>query len=545
MVDAETKDASPPDKGDTGDASFAMRHKRLLLAGGGGVACALVAPPTDIYPSMFVSLALLGWAIRDAPTFWRGFGLGLTWGTVAHIVGMRFVPSVIQMFTDLGTALALLAHVLLSLAQSIHWAIGMGVATVLRRRLKAPLELALGSGVLIALSIPSVFVWSPAGLLGPWPIILQWAEYVGERGVSVLFAIIAALVLRSAFAVRERGLTRATLAPALAALALSVVMTLSGWARMQTLSDAGSDPSARVALVYGGINPKFRWVPKNWPAILSTLRNQTAVAETAGVDLTIWPEAAYPFPIPHEARQAPTRKRRILGGAVKGPILFGYISRDRPRRADDGVLERNSFNSATVMTPDGKMQPSYDKMELLWFGETVPLGAHLPWLRRLFQRSGGLIPGRELRNLTLARQGKEEVNMGMFNCYEDTLPSYGREVMRSHMPNLLVNVTNDAWFVGTEEPELHLRLSVLRSIELRRDLVRAVNLGVPAWIDAAGVIRGRADDEGPGFLLAQPTLRDAPATPYTRYGDWPAAVLLMLGMGFSWQRAKRSSRSAE
>jgi apolipoprotein N-acyltransferase len=118
--------------------------------------------------------------------------------------------------------------------------------------------------------------------------------------------------------------------------------------------------------------------------------------------------------------------------------------------------------------------------------------------------------------------------MGLFNCYEDTIPQLGRRIMRELEPNLLVNVTNDAWFVGTSEPEMHIRLSAMRAIELRRDLVRAVNLGVAGWIDAAGTVRASSAATEPGYLIVTPALRDDPPTLYARFGDAPLAIVLML-----------------
>jgi apolipoprotein N-acyltransferase len=160
----------------------------------------------------------------------------------------------------------------------------------------------------------------------------------------------------------------------------------------------------------------------------------------------------------------------------------------------------------------------------------------------MFQRSGGLVPGKELRALELGRAGKSKLTMGVFNCYEDTLPGLGRRIAGELGPNLLVNVTNDAWFVGTQEPELHLRLSVLRSIELRRALVRAVNLGVPAWIDAAGRVISRNDDPGPGFLLVEPQLYQGSPTVYARFGDWPTALALALAAALAaWRERRRDA----
>ncbi|HZO12369.1 MAG TPA: apolipoprotein N-acyltransferase [Polyangiaceae bacterium] len=525
--------------------TFVVRHRSALLAAGGGAVSALATPPTDLYPCMIVGLAMLAFAMRDSPRFRHGFLIGWLWGAVGQLVGMRFVPSVITLFTDLGVAAALLAHLLLSAAQSLHWALGIGAAVALRRRVGAPLELAFAAGMLIAVSLPSIFVWTPAGLLSPWPVLVQSAELIGERGTSVLFAVIAALCVRGIDDVRRHGATRRVTRSGLLAFggaaALLVAMLAHGaWAMSRF--HAG-EHEARIALIHGAVDPRARWEGKNWSKILSELRRQTAFAEAGGVELSVWPEAAYPYALPHGAKVAPRGQRGLLGGTVQGPILFGLIMTERPERLPDGAWHRDSYNSASIVMPDGTLQPSYDKMELLWFGETVPLGEQIPWLKRTFQRSGGLIRGTELRGLTVERDGKEPLRMAVLNCYEDTLPTLGRRMLRELQPNLLVNVTNDAWFIGTAEPELHARLGAMRSIELRRDLVRAVNLGVSGWIDAAGRVQARSASGEPDWMLVTPTLRNDPPTIYARAGDIPMWTALLLGVGAcAWNR-RRSGRA--
>jgi apolipoprotein N-acyltransferase len=76
-------------------------------------------------------------------------------------------------------------------------------------------------------------------------------------------------------------------------------------------------------------------------------------------------------------------------------------------------------------------------------------------------------------------------------CYEDILPGFGRKVAALH-PHLLVNITNDAWFGDTAEPWEHLALSVFRAVESRTDLVRSVNTGVSAFVDANGRVMARS-----------------------------------------------------
>src|SRR5690606_24285248 len=107
------------------------------------------------------------------------------------------------------------------------------------------------------------------------------------------------------------------------------------------------------------------------------------------------------------------------------------------------------------------------------------------FVRRAFAKGLGLEPGTES---VLFEAG--EVRAAVLNCYEDTLPDASREAIEIR-PNLLVNITNDAWFAGSQEGELHLRLATLRSVETRRDLVRAVNRGPTTWVSASGKILAR------------------------------------------------------
>jgi apolipoprotein N-acyltransferase len=120
------------------------------------------------------------------------------------------------------------------------------------------------------------------------------------------------------------------------------------------------------------------------------------------------------------------------------------------------------------------------------------------------------------------------IRAGTLNCYEDTLPGAVRR-LSAIGANLLVNVTNDAWFDGTAEPELHLLAAIPRAIEGRRDLVRATNTGVTAHVDAAGRVVARAPRDVATLLRVEPALLDGPPTPYQRFGDatWLIPLLLL------------------
>jgi apolipoprotein N-acyltransferase len=280
----------------------------------------------------------------------------------------------------------------------------MALAVVLARRLRAPLAVAYPAGMMVTLAIPTIFLWSPAGLLTPWPVLVQSAELVGERGTSALFALFAALVwggIRDARAHRGRALAHAIGAVALAAIVL-VQGVLAMRREREEEAALGSERRPPIALVQAAVDPKFRWVPGNAPIILERLKEQTRLAEAERVALSIWPEAAYPHVLPHGAQRMPRGERSPLGDGVRGPLLIGLLTADPAEPGPDGVLVRNLYNSATIVQPDGRLAAPHDKMHLLWYGETLPLAEYIPPLRRAFQRSGGLAPGAELRALEIA-----------------------------------------------------------------------------------------------------------------------------------------------
>ncbi|MCL4753063.1 MAG: apolipoprotein N-acyltransferase [Myxococcales bacterium] len=496
----------------------------------GGVVFALSAPPTDFYPAVSIGLGLLFVSTQAVVRVRAVVLMAMIWATSAGLVGMRFVPSVIVRFTDLGFALGLLALFLLSVIQSGTWAIGLAIARVVERRTGLDSRAGFGLGTLIALSMVFVIAWTPAGLVSPWPVFVQLAELIGEKGVSFLIAVSAALFASPLVPYVARAAPedrRPWLGPALGALLLAL-MAGHGALRMRQVRAAHAAlPTMKLGVVQAAVEARLRWQPGAREQILARLRRLSVDSERGGAELTIWPEAAYPFVLDHAAGRMQRGRRAIVGGGVRGPVLFGLIT-----TAPGGDA---GHNATTVVSPEGLVQVPQAKMELLWFGETVPFGEHLPFLRKLFSRAGGLIPGKDV---SLLSSGPARI--GVLNCYEDTLPAVSRKIAKVG-PNLLVNVTNDAWFGPTAEPELHLRLSALRAVETRLDLVRAVNLGVPAWIDASGAVRVRGAAEAESVMHVTPALSEAGPTVYVRFGDTPLWIALGLAMAEAYRRRRVSA----
>jgi apolipoprotein N-acyltransferase len=131
------------------------------------------------------------------------------------------------------------------------------------------------------------------------------------------------------------------------------------------------------------------------------------------------------------------------------------------RRPDGGA---DAFNTALLTSASGDVLGSYDKIELLLFGERIPLVNTFPEIRRWFPRSSTFTSGESLEPLRLGA-----LTFLPTVCYEDILPALVRRLWRSGGPtSVLINLTNDSWFGDSHEPMIHLALASFRAIETRR-----------------------------------------------------------------------------
>ena len=209
--------------------------RTLAPAAAGGLVGSLATPPFDVLPAIVAGLAILAWTVARAPTLRSAAARGLTWGAVGQLVGLHFVVPVVDRFTDLGPVFGVAALVLLAAAQGLAWGAGAGVAHLLARRAGVPSPLAFGAGVLAACSL-RMFAWTPAGLLSPRPELVQLAEFVGERGVSAVVGVVAALCAGGLWAVASRR-GGAAAAQLLGALLLVVAVDRAGAARIADVAE--------------------------------------------------------------------------------------------------------------------------------------------------------------------------------------------------------------------------------------------------------------------------------------------------------------------
>jgi apolipoprotein N-acyltransferase len=318
-------------------------------------------------------------------------------------------------------------------------------------------------------------------------------------------------------------------------------MMVHGTLRMRAVERArDAAPSIRVGLVQPGIEATTRWDPEAAPVIVAKLASLTRNAEARGAQVTVWSESAYPYELARGTRTVVDGELGPFTGGVHGPLIVGAITIDGEHERFNAALAMRADRDGTSTAQPGRgphqtVTGEYDKLHLLWFGEEVPFATVWPWLRRTFARGIGLLPGDHPVLLDTGR-----LKAAPLICVEDALPAASREAASVH-PNVLVDMSNDAWFSGSSESAGHLRASIPRAIETRRDLVRAVNGGSTAFIDAAGRLRAVLPDDLAGSLVVQVALLDGPPTFYALWGDAPTALALA-ALAFALRATKRNER---
>jgi apolipoprotein N-acyltransferase len=274
------------------------------------------------------------------------------------------------------------------------------------------------------------------------------------------------------------------------------------------------------------IEQPFKFDPDHAAATLEIYMALTKRAAPSEPDLVVWPETSTPTPLARD--EALASLLRGLATTVRAPLVVGSIDVEGPAPL---VLR----NSAFLLTERG-IVGRYDKMQLVPFGEYVPLSGLIGFVRGWAQFISELEPGTQ----TVVFPGPP-APFGVVICYEGIFP----ELVRGFAKNgarLIVNITNDAWFGRTSGPLQHLAMYAFRAVEHRTSVVRAANTGVSAFIAPTGQMLQRIPLYERDIATTAVPLRVA-TTLYTRVGDWLAYLGLLgtagalLARGLSGARA--------
>jgi apolipoprotein N-acyltransferase len=276
---------------------------------------------------------------------------------------------------------------------------------------------------------------------------------------------------------------------------------------------AGS-PEKRIAIVQGNIDQTLKWDSAHQRSTVHKYLDLSLTQRVEKPDLIVWPETAMPFYLFHHLPLTEMVTRGIQEAGTDFIVSSPFFVQRENRI--------QYFNRAFLILPDGTVPDTYDKAHLVPFGEYVPLKKWLPFLGKMVEQVGDFSAGKVGETIKW-----REHRIGMLICYELIFPYLSRAAVRNGA-DVLINLTNDAWYGYSSAPYQHFSMAVFRAIENRRSLVRSANTGISGFIDPVG----RVLTETPIFKEASltmgvPLLRVS--TLYTRWGDiFPRGCLVVL-----------------
>jgi len=486
-----------------------------------GFLLVLSFPSPGLDPLSWVALVPLLAAIRNADPR-RAWLLGWESGAVFNLGLLYWVVVAVHVYGRVPMAVSLIPLGMLVAYLACFWGVFAWGARLVERRTSIPLGLAIPV-LWVAVEYVRSFLFSGF----PWESLgysqyrrlslIQVSEWTGVYGVSFLVAGANAVCWEGIRCLRREIARKTFFLEAVILLFIAGAFGGYGAIRLDQLGrDQDREGEIRVALIQGSINQDQKWMPEYQDATLEIYFRLSREAAAQGAEFIVWPETATPFYFERSLRYRPRIEAFVAETGV--PLLFGSPGIDFPQRPGEDAVKH--YNSAFLLTAEGKLSGRYDKVHLVPFSEYYPLGGFLRFLERHIQGMGNFSPGSEVKNLRW-----EDREIGVLICYEAIFPDLVRRFAAGDA-DFLVNITNDAWFGRTSAPFQHHSMVVFRAIENRIPIARAANTGVSSFITVTGAIEKRTPifqrELLLGRLMVHP-LREH--TFYTRHGDLFAQVL--------------------
>jgi apolipoprotein N-acyltransferase len=514
--------------------------RRRLAAFTAGAASVLALAPFFISPVLWITLPalvlLLDGALADgkarAQQRWirwpemSAAAVGWWWGFGYFLAGLFWIGEAFLVEAGRFAVLMPFAVLLLPAGLAIFYAAAAAIAARFWHtgayRVLA-LALSLAAAEWLRGHVLSGFPWNIIGYALTYPLpLMQSASVFGIYGLTIIAIIVFTLPLVLWLDVGSARAKR--LAAAVAAVPL--LMGLFGQIR---LSAGTSDlvPGVKIRIVQPSIPQREKWIRGNQANIFRQhleLSKRDASGKDdglAGITHVIWAEAAMPF-MPLDSPEA---LKEIAATFPEGTLLITGALRAEPTPTDSPHMYR-FFNSLLVFGKGAILVTLYDKIDLVPFGEFLPLRSILErvGLRQFTHALGSFEAGASPRPL-IDIPGMPTVVPLI--CYEAIFP--GVVARNGKIPGVMVNVTNDGWFGNTTGPRQHIHQARVRAVEEGLPLVRAGNNGISGVFDAYGrTVAGLGLNARGSIDSPLPVALSMPL--YARFGDWIFFTLWLLGI---------------
>jgi apolipoprotein N-acyltransferase len=514
--------------------------RRTLTAFLAGAFAVLAQAPYDFIAVCFISFPVLVWLLDGAtashrPGFFRkilpAFSIGWWFGFGYFLAGLWWIGGAVLIEAeDFAWALPFAV-----LGVPLMMAFFYGFATALARLLWTDgigrifaLAFAFGIAEWLRTFVLTGFPWNAIGYAAmPIPLLMQSVSVVSMTAMNALAVFVFAMP--ALLAARKHLRTGMVLAVLLIATHVGY-----GYWRL-SVEIAPAEKTLALRIVQPSIDLNEKWDGAVRDRIFRTMlefSSQPAEADAPKPQLILWPETAVPFLFTDRPDALVALGELLQDGQM---LITGTIREEGGRGANAAA---RYYNSVVAINDKGEIVDAVDKVHLVPFGEYLPLS---DWLARigLTQIVAGpmdLSAGSERHALMLPGG----IGALPFICYEIIFPALVAKDAASS--DLLLNVTNDAWFGDTPGPYQHFRQAQIRAVETGKPLVRAANNGISGIVDERGRIIDALAINARGVIDAEVPIRPANVTEYHQQRLIGVVILLVFCLVSTFTFIRRKFR---
>lgn len=375
------------------------------------------------------------------------------------------------------------------------------------------------SGLAFAPLLYTVLEWLKGSLFGGFPwwglgysismndYLLQSARFFGIYGLSFLGMM---LVVSLCFLVISRKEIFSLFFSSLTLLILFFSF-VDGY--FYSRKEIKKGETFAVGFIQPNIPQDRKWDPQFRNEIMKNMEDLSLSLEKECLDILVMPESSTPVEWGYDKEF--DEKLVKIAKQTNSNLVFGTVFED----------ENGIYNGAVVLNREGQKVADYKKTHLVPFGEYVPMHKTLSFISPIVESSASFQKGASLDPIEI--EGKK---VGISICYETIFPNLIRKQVKNGA-ELLVNLSNDAWYIGTPALMQHFLIDRVRCVENKRYLVRSANGGVSAVVNCNGRIESTAEIKNPSASFGEVRLVSE-KTFYCKWGDFYILVfsaILLLG----------------
>ena len=501
--------------------SFFRRHltKPNLVAVSSGLIFSFAIAPFFIWPLVIASLIGLLYSLQNSTPREAAFRTWL-FGFAKFSVGVSWIY--VSMHDHGGTP-AVLAIIMVGLFAAFL-ATFPALFMYFFQRFYSSKNSSTITAILTFSSLWFLYEWFRSWILTGFPWLFAgdahlhtwlsgWAPILSVYGLSFFSALTSAAIY---FSIQTKQIKY---------LILLIVWPIGFL--LQDINWTEQTNELKVSAVQGNIAQEQKWLPEQrFPTINAYLKESRQHWDS---DLILWPETAVTVLKDQFQPYLETINEEAANNQTT--VITGI-----PFRYTEGPFRGEFHNSIVAVGMGGGL---YHKQKLVPFGEYIPLESLIRGLLPFFDLPmSSFKQGSEDQPLLKVEKNETLFLIAPFICYEIVYPEFVAQMANNS--DLLITISNDAWFGDSLGPKQHMAIAQMRALETQRYLLRSTNTGITALVNHKGEIVKKLPTNQRATLSAIAQTRQG-QTPFMFWGLWPLLIsTLLLLAGILFKQYRRS-----